>query len=657
MNRIEEWRRIILSINDNTFFDLMRNYLGRIDTPFNKQELMDRLVNFLTRNEIRRSLLSLIDRDDARILTAVALSDGATENRLRSSFPDFSYLQMLNRIGNLEERFLIYREKGIYRLTPLFEKDLKDQIVSPALLIKTEKSSPGFDPPLWFNDSLILALYAFLNEDSDLIKIDGSVKKRCSTKLEELFPNLYSGKEGLNRFYLTLKILKNLNLVTDEEGVLRLNREEWKRLAFRSEKDRYILYYGAALSDSPAGSASMTDFFMRFYSSFPRNRSMERDSLDPFFMIFCKTGPGFRPNEIKESLTLLNILVPAGSGLKMNGILSLNESHSEQREEPLIVQPNFEITVKPTAALPSLISVLEVLDLVQYDLYTRYKLSKKSFLRAFGKGFTASKVIMELEELSGKELSQNIRISLNDWAEDYEKVTLYKGTIMKVSEDKRILIEKTDMMKPYISEELAKGIYLLKPGFDRQWAEAMEALSINPRVIDSEEIIKEKAIPNPLLEKSFVQMNETGNDWSIPETVGNGIEDIPENINLFQALEQSQIKGDEKKEIEARINRKLIFHPSQINKGIVRPELNEARGMNYHGKVRLVEAALQNSSDRLELSYFSGGDSISLLVKPLELKKDKNDRILEGRILPDDEPIAIRVSKISRIRKIRSSLF
>ncbi|MBB6481592.1 hypothetical protein [Spirochaeta isovalerica] len=655
MTKDEEWRKIILAINDNTFFDLMRNYLGRIETPFNKQDLMNRLVNFLSSNDIRDTLLSLIDEDEARLLSAVGLTGGATESQLRSSFPRWTYLELLTRIGNLEERFLIYRRKGIYNLTPLFEEELQRDYISPSLLIKTEEAAAGFDPPLWFCDPLMIALYSFFRSDSNLIKIDGSVKKRGSDKLEELFPHVFAGDEGLERFNLVLKMLTNLHLLEIIEGDISLNHGEWIRLADRPERDRYSLYYGAALADSPAGVAAMADFFVRFFKNFPEGRSVYSDSLAPYFLIFCSTGPAFHPEKVQKILCDLNILVHSGQGLKLNGILQFREENSPHDDHPLIVQPNFEVTVRQTASLGDLIETAGALDLIQYDLYSRFSLTRKSFLRAFSGGLTPVQLRDHLETLSGKDIPQNISISLDDWASEHEKVMIYKGTVMKVAEDKRIFIEKTDVLKPFILEVLADGVYMMKEGYERQWLEALENLSITPRVMDSS-LEKKEEFNTPVLTKHFNWKLTTRSLWN--QTFREDSEKGTElTEKLLKILDKSGIKGDEKKELEARIRRKLIFHPNQINKGIVRPEITEARGMNFQGKVRLVESALQNSSDRLELTYFSGGDARSILVQPLELKKEENDRILEGRILPDEEPIVLRVSKISKIRKIRSSLF
>lgn len=650
MNSREEWRRIILSINDNTFFDLMRNYLGPVETPFNKQDLIDRLVNFLSREDIHRTVLSLIDDDDASILTALSLSGGLTEKELRNFFPRWTYLELLNRTGNLEERFLIYRRKGLYCLSPLFEKELKKNVVSPDRLIRTVPAPPGFDPLLWLNDPLMLALYSFLGKEGNLIKSDGSLNKRCITRAEQTFPVLFSGPEGLRRFELCLKVLENLGLTSTSEGTLSPDRAQWFRLAEKKTGERYALYYGAALADSPGDTVQTAGLFARLCSRFPRDRTISDNSLAPFISIFCSPVQGFDGDKFREILTELNVFVASGGACRLNGAVNL---HGEDPPpgESLVIQPNFEVTVKPSASLSAALRAVEALELELYDLFSRYSLTRKSFLKAVNRGLKIDSFFEDLKALTGKDIPQNISVSLKDWADDHGKSTIFRGVVLKVAPDRARILEKTSLLEPYVVEVLAEGIYLLDQSSEKQWTAALENLSILPGEFRKSDADQGREYPGIVIPRYKDHLS-----WEI----GNKAEgDFAGELTrtLREKLDRKSIKGEEKTELEARIARKLIIHESQLNRGIIRPEITEAKGMNFQGKIRLVEAALQNSSDRLEVSYFTGGENVTILLKPLELAKNEHERILRGTILPDEEPFSIKLGKISKLRKIRSSLF
>ena len=53
---IMEWRKAILKLPDQKFFDLMTFYLGEIKTPFNKQNLIDDLSAFLRKESVQEKI-------------------------------------------------------------------------------------------------------------------------------------------------------------------------------------------------------------------------------------------------------------------------------------------------------------------------------------------------------------------------------------------------------------------------------------------------------------------------------------------------------------------------------------------------------------------------------------------------------------------------
>ena len=620
MSKVENWRKIILSINDNSFFDLMRNYLGKIETPFNKQDLINRLINFFNREETKDKILNIISSQDASLLTAIHLIKGPSDTQLHNVFHDWSYLDLHNRIQNLEERFLIFKKENSYYMTPIFKDLFLEKVISPSLLIETMTVENSFDPLPWLNDPLMLALLAFIQKNKNLIKIDGNIKKRGIAELENVFPTLFSGEDGLKRFELCTSVLTNLNLVESNEGVICTNMEQWYKLASYSEMQRYCMYYGAALSANSNETNEMTTFFTDFLNHFPKDMAIHKLSLNRYYKLYCEKHNSiyapFKLNKISDVLKSLTLLIDVEDYVKINSLLDFfhEEKHSEP---PLVIQPNFEITVKPFIDLQKSILLANAMEIRKYDLFSHFTLNRESFLRAFDKGIKSEEILEKLKDLSEKEIPQNVRISLKDWEEDHRKVKLYTGVVLKVSEDKQMLIEKTDFMKPFILEILAPGVYLLDSDQEKLWMEALGELSISPLPANN----RTDGNCGPISaynEKVFVFENalEKRRNWNTVDSDDNSR--IEAQINgLLTNLSKSGIQGDEKKEIEARIKRKLIIMESQINRGIIRPEITEAKGMNFQGKVRLIESALSNKSDRLELSHYTTEGVHSILVQRL----------------------------------------
>jgi hypothetical protein len=251
MNKIDEWKRIILAINDNSFFDLMRNYLGKIETPFNKQDLINRLFNFFNSDQTKEMIFNMLDSYDEALLTAIYQLKGPLDRHLHELFSEWSYLDLYNRIQNLEERFLIYKKDKAYYINPLFEDLLKESVISPSLLIETKPVTPAFDLPPWLNDPLMLAVLSFVQKNTNLIKIDGSIKKRGIVELETVFPTVFNDDEGLKRFEVCTCVLNNLSLIFNRDGLICTDLQQWNSLSNLDESTRYSMYYGAALAKIP----------------------------------------------------------------------------------------------------------------------------------------------------------------------------------------------------------------------------------------------------------------------------------------------------------------------------------------------------------------------------------------------------------------------
>jgi len=116
---VDFWKSAVMTMPDNSFFELIRSVFGKIKTPFNKQQLIDDLEKFLLREDIQKTIAAYIDQNDAKIIAASALFGEPAPGELESFFSgEFSFAQLQDIIVNLEERFIIYRfiEDKIVRL-------------------------------------------------------------------------------------------------------------------------------------------------------------------------------------------------------------------------------------------------------------------------------------------------------------------------------------------------------------------------------------------------------------------------------------------------------------------------------------------------------------------------------------------------------------
>ena len=88
MKPTEEWRKLLFNLSDQAFFDLVRNYLGDIHTPFNKHNLLDQLEAFLLNKSNLDQIVSMIDSSDAALLTAIDFLGNPSVEQLYALFSD-----------------------------------------------------------------------------------------------------------------------------------------------------------------------------------------------------------------------------------------------------------------------------------------------------------------------------------------------------------------------------------------------------------------------------------------------------------------------------------------------------------------------------------------------------------------------------------------
>ena len=63
-NTIDTWAEAIASLPDKEFFNIMRLYLGKIKTPYNKQRLSSQLASFLKAPGHIETIISFLDDFD-----------------------------------------------------------------------------------------------------------------------------------------------------------------------------------------------------------------------------------------------------------------------------------------------------------------------------------------------------------------------------------------------------------------------------------------------------------------------------------------------------------------------------------------------------------------------------------------------------------------
>ncbi|MFW6228540.1 MAG: hypothetical protein ACOC2V_03690, partial [Alkalispirochaeta sp.] len=68
MTATAEFAAYLLSLEDDSFFAVYRNYLGSVRTPYNKHEMIQRLTDFFSRPDTGAAVRDLLTREDLTVL-------------------------------------------------------------------------------------------------------------------------------------------------------------------------------------------------------------------------------------------------------------------------------------------------------------------------------------------------------------------------------------------------------------------------------------------------------------------------------------------------------------------------------------------------------------------------------------------------------------
>jgi len=667
MNNIENWKTYIFSLPEQVFFEIMRNYLGDVKTPFNKHDLVDKLTVLLSRDETAEKVLSLIDRSDAEIITAISILGSPTVKELFSIFKNNkSYYDFYLNLLNLEERMLVFSEEieGESRISvsALYRSIFEKRIIDPELLIPScENIIDRSSPPeiIWLNDSVIISVFSFLLRQGAILKIDGSFRKKVIEELKDIFPDKLTENTDA-KIELMRMIIKRLKLAVNKGDFFQPDIEKWMELGKLSVKDRIDLFLGASVSDNYTKYGSLISAVADTLLAW--NRGFSFESLKRIVEIISLKNRMEVPEDIEliiEAMTALCILREE-SGIYYPENIIIYKDNSDENVN-FILQPNFDIITNSSITFDAGILLSLTADVKRYSDVISLSLTRESFIRALEAGITGEEVTAFFEKYTGHGIPQNIRFSLKSWEKEFRSIELFSGIVLTADVKKRKIIDNSGHFKENLVRKLGDGVYLVKP---ENLGKLKKALFISG--IEHIPVVEGGQINSGSVESLSVNSFVRDSGMLKPcvpagrfEFSGSSFVDCPEiNINEFNDhIESTGFTAEQKKIIKERIERKIILFPSQITKGSARFEKNEAKGLDYSGKIRLAEQALENRGYLLEIVERKGDEQVTSLVKPESIDKSGKDVCLEGIILPDEEKVSIRIGKASIVKKIKTSLF
>ena len=688
---VDFWKDSVMKMPDNSFFELLRCVFGKIRTPFNKQQLLNDLETFLLRDDIQENIASYIDKTDAKIITAIALFGEPSAEQLESFFSgEYSCAQLQDILVNLEERFIIYRfsedktrtaPAGSSRLAlnPALKSALVPVSAGTSSLFQTvtEKdiAHHARGNPAVINDLTLAAVFSFISRrGAAFYRSEGVIRKKIIEEWKFLFPNL--------EIENIIGALQVLGLFYTEENLLAADSKCFSDFGKIPSRER-MEYFSAALivfgELSPpfeflpplfrAKIREITSFIQTFCNSLKPESLFHEETLIKITEILkARTEIVINTKMLLETLEKTGLLTQISGNIKQTGGLAHNNKKNENT--PVIVfETGSSILMYPEIDFNDAVSLASFLNVCETGAaagssVVRFELDRDSAVRAFDSNLNADKIIELLTRLSGGKKDESLIWNLKDWEQRYSEVSLKKGIILKLSQNRCYLTE-TSPLSEMIMETIAPGIYLLNENMIDEAQEALQKAGID--IISRR---KEKKEINNYYGNYFKSLQGAQQSDEFIYYSFNDKENLrtePENVkSKYQAiLEKMQLGKTEKAELSARIDRRLILCEKQLKDADIRYEKLEARHLDYAGKQNIAKQAIAGVSS-VEVIWSFKGNEERIFGIPRALEKSGKDLILLVDIISNNSRehtssessnIRIPLAKISLIRKIKKSIF
>ena len=257
-----------------------------------------------------------------------------------------------------------------------------------------------------------------------------------------------------------------------------------------------------------------------------------------------------------------------------------------------------------------------------------------------------------MNKFSYYEIPQNLKINIQEWYKAYNSAVIYSGYILKVSDNNIQIAENNPNIKKYIKEKLAEGIYLLNLppqsniNFFKQES-GLEFLGSTKTYSESE-----STLPFPLLSEN--SKLKVINEASEKEYIKIDIKKTEDLLNNLQnELSTMDLDQHKKESLEYRIKNRMILSTEQLKIASIRSEILEADGMDFNGKIHLIETAIKEN-DLLEIQLpDTKGNYVSIVGHTLSLSRQDSEALIRFQIEPSGIIDSFVVSQISHVKRLR----
>lgn len=694
VQKIIQWRESMETLPDERFFEIMRVYLGEIRTPFNKQNLIEKLSSIFRKEQNKNTILSYLSDFDTKVISIISYAQDLERSSLIDFFKsEYTISEIYAELLNLTERLIIWTysnpetKKQELRINPLLEDILIPICNVQNLLPKATYAERFYDSSFQISPLFIASFVSYIYENPEMCRNSFAFKKKNSEQLETIFPEKQKCLETLLKAFSNLGLIKQdeKGIFVDENAFLAFSKlEHFKQCAFLSVagavrlsrenlRRQAQLLLDVASSIPKEGFSKTSIMRMAFLLNNKKNASSDFSTQGRFSRImqsYHSKNENLDYNSdifenIFECATTFGIFTKSGKSENKEEFFCTaksflqNENISSSPQKGLVnINAGTSITILPGLTLKELMPLILFMNIKNCSTVSEFEITKNSISRAFNKNYSSPKITQLLEEFSLYKIPQSLAMNIEEWQNTYSSTMLFSGFVLKVNEKNEILVENNPKLKEHIFLKLAPGIFLL----DSQAQDDAIAL-LKSSGIEFIGNIKTALPPRQITEMPLLRSGKNDFEFSPAQNQEQLIkmrhEANEKKDSFMKKLAQMNLSDQQKECLKLRIDRNIILTEEQLRPETVRLEILEADGINYSGKIHLIENAI-SKGDLIEISFpteLKSSKTEVFLGKPILLSKQTNDTILKLQLEQTQEIKFFSISKISHVKIIRTSVF
>ena len=669
-DEISEWKNALTRLPDQRFFHLINLYLGKIKTPFNKQNLIEKLSSFLHKQPIRNTIVQGLDEKDILILAAVHAIPGISKTELmRLFFRRFSVTAFYEKLANLEARLLIYETQGEelaahYKIIPFLITDLKPLLSEDVFLLPEKKAAASYkEPPV--TEMTLAGLYAFCIHNEAILKTDGTLKKRALETMCGIFPALFQNGHTV---YTVFAACENLSLLLRTDSGYSVQKQKWQDFAELSGIEKKAYFIAAAeFKTRKENIRALAEVVLCFISSLEENAFYRQSDLEQYLYLLCCKN--FRTSvlyaEITEKISdensaagFITAAIDCGVLCRENSLIYVNPAREPkpengQLQKPLLINSSFEVTVLPGSGLSGILNAAEALHPVLIQTAGKFEITKETCLNVFRNGFSDEDLCGLLAAHTEHSPPQNVSVSIREWYKNFTALSVYGGFVVSVSEEKRFFFEKDSPVKKLVRKKLADGVYLLNIGDIREFESAVGGAGLEFIFYDfkTDKASAKKSFTHltPVRKKSVFEPGLKSGWLKAQKKRKLCYDKIADGLYVKAA--EHNFSGEELAVLHTMILNKTVITETQLNNGGINLKKKEAGGIDFSGKMRIAELAVENRRNiELFVNLETGIKKIFGTALQL-LKKEKNAELILITA-PEKETLTVSLAHISRIKLV-----